>query len=299
MRTGAQRDARRPALRAGRRVGGRARVDGEELAVDPGPLARHRDRSWGIRPVGEAEPPGRAAADPIEGFWWMYVPLRFDDFAVVVIVQEEPDGYRTLNDALRVWPREATRAAWRPSATPRWLRRSTARAPAIPTGATVTATNPDGTPLVVELESLGHVALSAGCGSAPIPSGPIVEVARAVAAARAARALRVGGGAHRPAGEPHRRVLLAAPLKPALAISASMVATISVCFAPGSWRRSALASVTLPSGLVMAAAAARITARASSPSAAAGSGGGGASISTTDGSLHASQLRRRRDCRSR
>ncbi len=29
-------------------------VDGEEIAVDPGPLDRLRDRSWGIRPVGEA-----------------------------------------------------------------------------------------------------------------------------------------------------------------------------------------------------------------------------------------------------
>ena len=34
----------------------------------------------------------------------MYVPLRFDDFALIVIVQESPDGTRTLNDATRVWP---------------------------------------------------------------------------------------------------------------------------------------------------------------------------------------------------
>ena len=32
------------------------------------------------------------------------MPLRFDDFAIIVIVQEKPDGYRTLNDAKRVWP---------------------------------------------------------------------------------------------------------------------------------------------------------------------------------------------------
>src|SRR5579863_9180988 len=60
-----------------------------------------RDRSWGIRPVGEAEPPGRAASEPAEGNWWLYVPLRFDDFALIVIAQEGPDGYRTLNDASR------------------------------------------------------------------------------------------------------------------------------------------------------------------------------------------------------
>ena len=87
-----------------------------------------RDRSWGIRPVGEAEPAGRNADEPLEGFWWLYVPLRFDDFAVVIIVQEQPDGFRTLNDATRVWRRRPGRAA-------RLARRSTSttsRAPAIP-----------------------------------------------------------------------------------------------------------------------------------------------------------------------
>ena len=32
------------------------------------------------------------------------MPLRFDDFGSIVIVQENPDGFRTLNDAKRVWP---------------------------------------------------------------------------------------------------------------------------------------------------------------------------------------------------
>ena len=35
--------------------------------------------------------------------WWLYVPMRFDDFAVVLIIQEDPDGFRTLNDCTRVW----------------------------------------------------------------------------------------------------------------------------------------------------------------------------------------------------
>ena len=44
------------------------------------------------------------------GMWWMYLPLRFDDFAIVVIVQEEPDGTRTLNEAVRAWPFGSGRA---------------------------------------------------------------------------------------------------------------------------------------------------------------------------------------------
>lgn len=85
-------------------------VGGERLEVGRDVWVGTRDRSWGIRPVGDPEPPGRAADEPIEGFWWTYVPLRFDDFAVVVIVQEEPDGTRILNDAVRVWPGGSGRA---------------------------------------------------------------------------------------------------------------------------------------------------------------------------------------------
>ncbi len=78
-------------------------VGGSEHVVSPDRWVGTRDRSWGIRPVGEAEPPGRNADEPLEGFWWLYVPLRFDDFAVVLIAQELPDGFRTLNDASRIW----------------------------------------------------------------------------------------------------------------------------------------------------------------------------------------------------
>ena len=78
-------------------------VDGTDHRVTPDVWLGSRDRSWGIRPVGEAEPPGRSAEDPREGFWWLYVPLRFEDFGLIVIVQEDPDGTRTLNNATRVW----------------------------------------------------------------------------------------------------------------------------------------------------------------------------------------------------
>ena len=45
--------------------------------------------------------------EPIEGFWWVYVPLRFDDYAIVIILQEEADGHRIMNEAVRVWPEPA------------------------------------------------------------------------------------------------------------------------------------------------------------------------------------------------
>jgi hypothetical protein len=81
---------------------GAIRVADEELAVDPARWVGFRDRSWGLRPIGEPEPAGRSAGT-FEGFWWTYVQLRFDDFAIFIQVQEEPDGHRTHNDAQRVW----------------------------------------------------------------------------------------------------------------------------------------------------------------------------------------------------
>jgi hypothetical protein len=103
-------------VRAGRRVTieaqrfaqvgtfeGVLRVDGEEVAVARDGWVGTRDRSWGLRPVGEPELPGRPPAPPFEGFWWVYSQLRFDDFAIVLMAQEEADGRRVHNDAVRVW----------------------------------------------------------------------------------------------------------------------------------------------------------------------------------------------------
>lgn len=43
-------------------------VDGTRHQVTPDRWWGSRDRSWGIRPVGEPEPPGINAARPLEGF---------------------------------------------------------------------------------------------------------------------------------------------------------------------------------------------------------------------------------------
>jgi hypothetical protein len=147
---------------------GELRVDGTTHAVTPDVWLGSRDRSWGIRPVGEAEPPGRGADEPVEGFWWLYLPFRFDDFAVVVIVQEQPDGHRVLNDAVRVWPASAGRRpeqlGW-PRIEVRY--RSGTREP---TGATVHLMGADGVDHTLEVESCGFVALNAGTGYGGDPS---------------------------------------------------------------------------------------------------------------------------------
>jgi hypothetical protein len=136
---------------------GELRVDGQTFEVAE--WVGTRDRSWGIRPVGESEPGGRPAADANQGFWWLYVPLRFDDFAIVLIAQENVDGFRTLNDALRVWGDGRVEQLGWPDVSIDY--RSGTRHPV---GATLRCTGSDGKPVVIEVETLTSVALNVGAG---------------------------------------------------------------------------------------------------------------------------------------
>jgi hypothetical protein len=143
---------------------GELRVKGETFTLTDDTWLGTRDRSWGIRPVGEPEPPGRSAAegDPDFGFWWLYVPLRFDDYAIVIIAQEDGDGHRTLNEAVRVFSPESGRKPQQLG----WPRAQIRYAPGtrIPTGATIHLTEPDGSPLELEVETHGFAALNCGAG---------------------------------------------------------------------------------------------------------------------------------------
>ncbi|MDI6910117.1 hypothetical protein [Nocardioides sp.] len=134
-------------------------IDGEEITVDPATWLGSRDRSWGIRPVGEAEPPGAPSDPPFEGIWWLYVPLQFEDYAVVIIIQEDPDGFRTLNDCTRVWRDGRIEQLGWPLIDVHY-----ASGTRTPTGATIRCTTPEGKPLVLEVESRLAVPLHVGGG---------------------------------------------------------------------------------------------------------------------------------------
>ncbi|HRD61205.1 MAG TPA: hypothetical protein PLZ93_18790 [Nocardioides sp.] len=134
-------------------------TDGEELAVTPDRWLGSRDRSWGIRPVGEAVPAGAPAQPEFEGMWWLYVPMAFDDFAVVLILQEEPDGLRTLNDCTRIWKDGRVEQLGWPLVRIRY-----ASGTRVPTGASITCTTPAGTPVELEVESLLAVPIHVGGG---------------------------------------------------------------------------------------------------------------------------------------
>jgi hypothetical protein len=138
-------------------------VAGEEIAVTPDTWVGTRDRSWGIRPVGEPEPAG-LPGDPDFGFWWLYVPLRFESFAIIVIAQEDGSGHRTLNDAVRVWKDGSVdQLGW-----PR-VQIDYKSGTRHPERARLHLSERDGSPLVIEIEpgvgkDHGFVPLHVGCG---------------------------------------------------------------------------------------------------------------------------------------
>ena len=82
---------------------GSLRIGDREWEVTPDAWWGSRDRSWGIRPSGEPEPPGITATLPFAGFNWLYAPVRFEDQSVFVICQTRNDGSRVLEEAVRVW----------------------------------------------------------------------------------------------------------------------------------------------------------------------------------------------------
>lgn len=101
----------------------------------------------------------RPADPPFEGMWWLYVPLAFDDFAVVLIIQEEPDGFRSLNDCTRIWrDGHVEQLGW-----PR-VRIHYRSGTRIPTGATIEASTPDGAPVHFDVESKLAVPTHVGGG---------------------------------------------------------------------------------------------------------------------------------------
>jgi hypothetical protein len=135
-------------------------VDGETIAVTPERFTATRDRSWGIRPVGEPEPPGRPSE--FTGMWWCWVPVRFDDFALHVILEEDKDGTRNTNFAVRVWP-EST---GRPVEQLGWPLPDITYASGTrnPVRASIDLTARDGKVSTLDIEPLMRIPLNVGVG---------------------------------------------------------------------------------------------------------------------------------------
>ncbi len=88
-------------------------LDGERIDVAPDATWGSRDRSWGIRPVGEHYAYGAPTGVP--QFYWLWAPVNFESFCLHFDVNEDSSGRRWHEEALWVplgGPPEARRSEY-------------------------------------------------------------------------------------------------------------------------------------------------------------------------------------------
>jgi hypothetical protein len=85
---------------------GTLEVAGRTYAVTPDRWLGARDRSWGVRSVGEPEPPGiKAKVDPNGplGFHHNWIPMQFDDHMIKITIDNDHAGRRINEEAALLW----------------------------------------------------------------------------------------------------------------------------------------------------------------------------------------------------
>jgi hypothetical protein len=143
-------------------VTGRLRVDGRTLEARDWVGAR--DRSWGIRPVGDATSPQRPFGH--HAMWWCWIPLRFEDFALMFVLEEESSGHRTINHAIRIRPDGRIEQLGWPEVEIEY-----ARGTRYPLRARIRVKERGGRALELDVEPLGPMPLGVGLGYGPEDDG--------------------------------------------------------------------------------------------------------------------------------
>jgi hypothetical protein len=99
-------------------------LDGERIEVRPNDVWGSRDRSWGVRPIGEPAPTGAPVALP--QFFWLWAPVNFPSLSTHFDVNEFGDGRRwhetgtivRVGEEPRMMRTVDWRVTWRPGT--RW-----------------------------------------------------------------------------------------------------------------------------------------------------------------------------------
>ncbi|MBD3646373.1 MAG: hypothetical protein HUJ31_02720 [Pseudomonadales bacterium] len=74
-------------------------VKGRRIDITPEEFCGTRDRSWGIRTIGEGDPqPNPYSPEP--QFYWLWAPLNFDEFATHWFVNDDAEGVAWNNNAV-------------------------------------------------------------------------------------------------------------------------------------------------------------------------------------------------------
>jgi hypothetical protein len=91
------------------RWSGTLSVGSETYRVTPDRWWGTRDRSWGVRPVGEREHPGIRGSEGQMTGMWNYYPMQFADHSILYMLHETDEGERVLEEAVRIWNDPARR----------------------------------------------------------------------------------------------------------------------------------------------------------------------------------------------
>ena len=136
-------------------------VAGIDIAVTPDRCGGARDRSWGVRPVGEKQPDGIRQDLSVLAGMWNYMPADYGDHWLVYLCHEEPDGNRPMQTGVRVWldpdrPRELL-------GQPEWSH-DVIVGTRLLAGSHITFSDAPGGPITVHVEPLATNFISLGTG---------------------------------------------------------------------------------------------------------------------------------------
>ncbi|WP_068180018.1 hypothetical protein [Mycobacterium sp. UM_CSW] len=85
-------------------------VDGVKIGVEAWQVSGTRDRSWGLRPLGDQVPNQRQMGE--FQLFWLWAPLHFNDRFTHLALHEHADGSRWLETALVLQPLPTDAAPW-------------------------------------------------------------------------------------------------------------------------------------------------------------------------------------------
>jgi hypothetical protein len=147
---------------------GTLEVAGKTFDVTPDRWQGVRDHSWGVRGVGEPEPPGIRTKFAAAGFGFFHVwmPIQTDDGLVKLFVEADAQGNKLVEES--VWIPAFGGGEPQPMGTPEFEYRYQSGCREIE-GVTVHVEDPNGKPLTIEATPLRTLYLSAGSGYIPRP----------------------------------------------------------------------------------------------------------------------------------
>jgi hypothetical protein len=149
---------------------GSLEVAGESYTIEPDRWRGVRDHSWGIRGVGEPEPPGirvKAAAQGF-GFFHTWAPIQLRDGALLkLFAEEDQHGNRLVEESVRIRSFDAGGTV-EAMGSPRFDFRYQSGTRELD-HAIIELEDPDGKPLRIECTPLRTVYLAAGSGYIPQP----------------------------------------------------------------------------------------------------------------------------------